>query len=51
MRLDYRLSALADCCADGDDKAQRVLLGTVFPRPADVLTAAAWAATLNCRRR
>ncbi len=43
--LDYRLSVLADCCADADDEVHRVLLGKVFPRQADVLSADEWAAT------
>ncbi len=47
--LDYRLSVLSDCCADADAEVQRVLLGKVFPRQADVLTAEEWTATLNTR--
>jgi nicotinamidase-related amidase len=43
---DYRLTVLSDCCADGDDEVHRVLLTKVFPRQADVLTAAEWAAAL-----
>jgi nicotinamidase-related amidase len=45
--MDYRLTVLADCCTDGDDEVQRVLLTKVFPRQAAVLTAAEWAATVE----
>jgi nicotinamidase-related amidase len=44
--MDYRLSVLADCCADGDPEVQRVLLEKVFPRQATVLTAAEWRAAI-----
>jgi len=44
---DFQLTVLADCCADGDEEVQRVLLTKVFPRQAEVLTAAAWAAALH----
>jgi nicotinamidase-related amidase len=47
--MDYRLTVLSDCCADGDDEVHRVLLAKVFSRQADVLTAAAWAAALEQR--
>lgn len=40
---DYRLTVLADCCADGDDEVHRVLTTKVFPRQADVLTVDEWA--------
>jgi len=46
--LDYRLTVLSDCCADGDDEVHRVLLGKVFPRQANVLTAEEWSAA-GCR--
>jgi nicotinamidase-related amidase len=39
---DYRLTVLADCCADGDDELHRVLTTNFFPRRADVLTLAEW---------
>ncbi|MDB5158894.1 MAG: isochorismatase [Mucilaginibacter sp.] len=39
---DYRLTVLADCCADGDAEVHRVLTEKVFPRQADVLTVADW---------
>lgn len=44
---DYQLTVLADCCLDGDEEVQRVLLTKVFPRQADVLEASAWAARLQ----
>ncbi len=44
--LDFGLTVLADACADGDDVVHRVLTETVFPRQADVLDVAAWAAAL-----
>jgi len=47
--MDYRLTVLSDCCADGDDEVHRVLLAKVFSRQADVLTAPAWAAALEQR--
>lgn len=39
---DYRLTVLADCCADADEEVQRVLTTKIFPRHADVLTVAEW---------
>jgi nicotinamidase-related amidase len=44
---DYQLSVLADCCVDGDEEVQRVLLSKVFPRQAEVLNAEAWVVKLN----
>jgi nicotinamidase-related amidase len=44
---DYRLSVLADACADGDDEVHRVLTEKVFPRQADVLSVADWTAGLG----
>ena len=41
---DYALTVLSDCCIDGDEEVQRVLLTKVFPRQADVITASEWAA-------
>ena len=41
---DYRLTVLADCCADGDEEVHRVLTTKVFPRQADVLTVEEWQA-------
>jgi len=39
---DYRLTVLADCCADGDAEVHQVLTTKVFPRQADVLTVGEW---------
>jgi nicotinamidase-related amidase len=39
---DYRLTVLADCCADGDEEVHRVLTTKVFPRQAEVLTVQEW---------
>jgi len=39
---DYRLTVLADCCADRDEEVHRVLTSKVFPRQADVLTVDEW---------
>lgn len=39
---DYRITVLADCCADGDEEVHRVLTTKVFPRHADVLTVEEW---------
>jgi len=39
---DYRLTVLADCCADPDEEVHRVLTTKVFPRQADVLTVEEW---------
>ena len=39
---DYRLTVLADCCADGDEEVHRVLITKVFPRQADVLNVEEW---------
>ncbi|HSZ41730.1 MAG TPA: isochorismatase family cysteine hydrolase [Trebonia sp.] len=44
--LDYRITVLADACADGDPEVHRVLLEKVFPRQAVVTTADEWAQTL-----
>jgi nicotinamidase-related amidase len=44
--LDYRLTVLADACADTDPEVHRILTGKVFPRQADVTTADEWAGTL-----
>ena len=41
---DYRLTVLADCCADGDDEVHNVLTTKVFPRQADVITVDEWQA-------
>lgn len=39
---DYRLTVLADCCADSDEEVHRVLTTKVFPRQADVMTVEEW---------
>ena len=39
---DYRITVLADCCADGDEEVHRVLTTKVFPRQAEVLTVEEW---------
>jgi nicotinamidase-related amidase len=44
---DYRLTVLSDGCADMDPEVHTVLLNKVFPRQADVLTTAQWAAGLG----
>ena len=44
--LDYRLTVLRDACADADEEVHRVLLDKVFPRQAEVVDVAAWAASL-----
>jgi nicotinamidase-related amidase len=44
--LDYRLTVLADACADRDDEVHRVLTDKVFPRQALVTSADEWIATL-----
>jgi nicotinamidase-related amidase len=49
--LDYGLTVLRDACADADDEVHRVLLDKVFPRQADVVDVAAWAASLEAAAR
>lgn len=44
---DYQLTVLADCCFDGDEEVQRVLLSKVFPRQADVVQSTDWAEGLK----
>jgi nicotinamidase-related amidase len=44
--LDYRLTVLADGCADPDPEVHRVLTEKVFPRQADVVTVDEWAPAL-----
>ncbi|MGZ3872326.1 MAG: cysteine hydrolase family protein [Mucilaginibacter sp.] len=39
---DYRLTVLADCCADGDGEVHQVLTTKVFLRQAEVLTVEEW---------
>ncbi len=40
--LDFRLTVLRDGCADADAEVHRVLMDKVFPRQADVVSAAGW---------
>jgi nicotinamidase-related amidase len=44
--LDYRLTVLADGCQDADPEVHRVLTQKVFPRQAEVVNVADWAAAL-----
>ena len=44
--LDYRLTVLADACADRDEEVHRVLTEKVFPRQALVTTADEWIESL-----
>ncbi len=44
--LDYRLTVIADACADADPEVHRVLTEKVFPRQAAVVSAAEWIANL-----
>ncbi len=44
--LDYRITVLADACADADPEVHRVLTEKVFPRQALVTTADEWIAGL-----
>jgi nicotinamidase-related amidase len=44
---DFELAVLADACADADPEVHRVLLEKVFPKAADVVTVAEWAASLR----
>ncbi len=44
--LDYRLTVLADACADPDEEVHRVLTEKIFPRHALVTTADEWIASL-----
>ncbi|MER8158519.1 cysteine hydrolase [Streptomyces sp. NPDC094472] len=45
--LDYRLTVLADGCADSDEEVHRVLTEKVFPRQAEVTTVEEWAKTVS----
>jgi nicotinamidase-related amidase len=45
--LDYGLTVLADACGDSDEEVHRVLTEKVFPRQADVIDVATWAAGLT----
>jgi nicotinamidase-related amidase len=39
---DYKISVIADCCADADEEVHRVLTTKVFPRQAEVVTLKQW---------
>ncbi len=39
---DYKIKVLSDCCYDGDDDVNRILMEKVFPRQADVITLDQW---------
>jgi nicotinamidase-related amidase len=41
---DYRLTVIADCCADGDEEVHRVLTTKIFTRQADVVGVNEWLA-------
>jgi nicotinamidase-related amidase len=44
--MDFELTVLRDACADRDPEVHRVLLDKVFPRQAEVVDVATWAAGL-----
>jgi nicotinamidase-related amidase len=44
---DYRLTVLADCCADRDEEVHRMLTTKVFPLQAEVLEAKQWCERLK----
>jgi len=44
--MDFRLTVIADCCADGDEEVHRILTEKVFPRQAEVVTAEEWKQSL-----
>ncbi|MCW2932759.1 MAG: isochorismatase hydrolase [Actinomycetia bacterium] len=44
--LDYRITVLADACADTDPEVHRVLTEKVFPRQAQVTTTDEWITSL-----
>ncbi len=39
---DYRITVIADCCADADEEVHRVLTTKVFLRQADVINVEEW---------
>jgi nicotinamidase-related amidase len=43
---DFRLTVLADLCADTDAEVHAVLTGKVFPRQARVMSSAEWLASV-----
>lgn len=40
--MDFQITVLSDCCADGDAVVHDVLMSRVFPRQAEVLTLDEW---------
>jgi nicotinamidase-related amidase len=44
--LDYGLTVLRDACTDSDPEVHRVVMDKVFPRQAEVVDVADWAAAL-----
>jgi nicotinamidase-related amidase len=44
--MDFELTVLRDACADRDPEVHSVLLDKVFPRQAEVVDVATWAAGL-----
>src|SRR5882724_5498952 len=48
---DYRLTVLADLCADTDAEVHAVLTGKVFPRQARVTSGAEWIESLTQREK
>ena len=45
--LDFRLTVLADGCADGDAEVHRVLIDKVFARQSEVVTIDQWIDSLR----
>jgi len=45
--LDFDLVVLSDACADGDPEVHRILVEQVFPKAAEVMSTAEWAASLS----
>lgn len=45
--LDFDLTVLSDGCADADPKVHEILLSTVFPRQARVMTTHEWIAEIS----
>jgi nicotinamidase-related amidase len=45
--LDYRITVLSDGCADTDEEVHDVLMRSVFPVHADVLSTEAWLAGIS----
>ncbi|MBU6452892.1 MAG: cysteine hydrolase [Cyanobacteria bacterium REEB67] len=40
--LDFKMTVLADCCADRDEEVHRVLTEKIFPSQAEVISGGAW---------